>query len=75
MFSFYSALNEVYFAVWVSPVVQSSPVIVPTPQVHSTFLFEYARSMQSAVTPCQQLQDKIHSFCAFSNVISDLLLQ
>jgi len=24
MFSFYSALNDIYFAVWVSPVVQSS---------------------------------------------------
>ena len=28
MFSFYSALNDVYFAVWVSPVVQSSSPVV-----------------------------------------------
>ena len=30
MFSFYSTLNDVYFAVWVSPVVQSSDFTHPT---------------------------------------------
>jgi len=39
-FSFCSALNELYFAVWVSPVVlSSSPVQWLYPHVHVDFMY------------------------------------
>ena len=52
MFSFYSALNDVYFAVWVSPVVQSSSPVVqsssPVQWLYPPCLYHYSQEHMTA---------------------------